>query len=191
VEQHGGHSASTLTKDWHVWSDDGFIIVKAFQGRLPLVEHALAALEAQGRDGFQVEDGWVAHGDTALRALRAARLTGGMALPAKGPVATIRLEAPGMTATPRPGFTVEAALSVIPGNATKLLRFPDLERHMFVWVDITRVDAWLALSHATPPASPVKLPPAVTTMWLAAETNDLVVWRTMPDGSWSRVEVPH
>lgn len=73
-------------------------------------------------------------------------------------------------------------------NRRKLGAVRACQRHLFVFIDPNRLDAWQGLVDGAPPVEPPSLPPEITDVWAAtAIARIFVVWRGDRTG-WRAVD---
>lgn len=156
-----------LEYEWHLWlRDPNSNVKKAFAGVAP----QLAALESQRVYAFTASDSWRM---PIVRALVEDLGIGG------GFVVDNAHRQPGFTISPPGGGTICGDLDLVsaveqvawlPDIRQKFERAKDgYERHLFVWLDISRYGAWAALDKRRLPDRNPKLPPEVTHIWVAAQ----------------------
>jgi hypothetical protein len=77
-------------------------------------------------------------------------------------------------------------------NMAKLTDSGVAERHLFVWVDSANSVPWNDLDRGDLPNRPPALPPAVTTLWVAAIDSGgrRIAWRVRPPGPWEARGLP-
>lgn len=128
---------------------------------------ALADLERSGIDRFLESDLNLA-GPTK-RLTEELRVRGGARWRANGP-GRAYLQVEGSADIIDPNRVTSAVLEVAAraDNQRKVTSQAAGERHLFVYVDDTLPDAWVALSASTPPAGGFELPAAFTHVWAAA-----------------------
>lgn len=76
-------------------------------------------------------------------------------------------------------------------NRKKLGAAATKERHLVVYIEVTKGSAWLALTEFDPPTTLPDLPPEISHIWLIGDIGQdkLVVWHATRSEFWKKSEV--
>jgi hypothetical protein len=182
----GGHfvGRSQCRKDWFVFPSVGADIRRIREN----VDQYLAAIEADGLSQFHNQ----ADADlyaSVQRIVEDLNIEGGGVVHWKTP--GIGLGGLGWSGTVS-AHHVQAAVEHEANkedNKKKLLASGRAERHLFVHIDPTNSQSWIAVRDLAPPDSPPRLPMQITEVWVAAcagSVNGWIVWRGNSAG-WQNV----
>jgi hypothetical protein len=89
----------------------------------------------------------------------------------------------------------ELVTAAAQANLKKLLASDADERHLFVWIHPSAVEAEFAVFQGQPPSSAPALPTGIDVVWIAAhgfvdlgKVGVTQFWRVKPGANWERLE---